>query len=164
LIIIVAAMAENRVIGRDGDLPWSLPDDLRRFMRMTMGHTLVMGRRTFASLPGPLPGRTTIVLSRDPAFCADGVTVARDLPTALAAADDDEVYIAGGNAIYAAALPLADRMELTIVHAEVDGDTVFPPFDAADWRLVSDEHHPADERHPHAFSFRRYERDRADAR
>ena len=158
MITIVAAMTENRVIGRDGDLPWSLPADLRRFMKMTMGHTLVMGRRTFASLPGPLPGRVTIVLSRDPAFRAEGVTVAPDLDSALAAAGDGEVFIAGGSAIYAAALPIADRMELTLVHADVEGDTLFPPFDEDAWRLVAEEHHPADERHAHAFSYLGFER------
>lgn len=157
-IVIIAALSENRVIGRDGGLPWSLPADLRRFKALTSGHALVMGRRTWASLDGPLPQRTIIVLSSDPDFAPEGVIVARSLDEAIASAPGDPVFIAGGSAVYAAALPIADRLELTVVHADVPGDTCFPAFDDTGWRLVADERHEADARHAYAYSFRTYER------
>ncbi|MHC4948753.1 MAG: dihydrofolate reductase [Planctomycetota bacterium] len=154
-ITIIAAVSENGVIGRGGGLPWHLPEDLRRFKRRTLGHTLVMGRRTFESLGGCLPGRRCIVVSRTPSFAPEGVTVAASLADALAAAgDDDEVFIAGGSAVYREGLAVADRLELTIVHADVEGDAFFPEYDPDAWRVVGEERHEADDRHPHAFTFR----------
>lgn len=155
-------MAENRVIGRDGDVPWYLPADLRFFKRLTLGHTVVMGRRTFDSIGRrPLIGRRNIVVTRQPRFGASGVEVAHSLPQALELAEgEQDVFIAGGADIYRIALPIADRLYLTVVHAEVDGDVRFPEFDTADWELVSETRFEADERHEHAFSFRRYDRRR----
>ena len=160
-ITLIAAMAENRVIGRAGTLPWHLPDDLRRFKRRTTGHAVVMGRRTFESLGGPLPDRRAIVITRRRDFTAVGATVTHSLDEALDIArgwNEREVFILGGSEVYALALPLADRLELTVVHAEIEGDTLFPEFDLAAWVLIEDDHREADERHRHAFSFRCYER------
>ncbi len=152
-------MAENRVIGRDGALPWRLPDDMRHFKRLTTGHAVLMGRRTFDSIGRPLPDRRNIVLSRDPAFRPAGVEVVGSLDDGLAAAaGDDEVFIAGGGEIFATAIDRADRLYLTVVHADMPGDVTFPPIDPDAWSLRRDDPHPADDRHAHAFSFRVYER------
>ena len=160
-ITLIAAIAENRVIGRAGALPWHLPDDLRRFKRRTVGHAVVMGRRTFESLGGPLPDRRAIVITRRSDLIARGATVAHSLDDALETArgwNEREVFILGGAEIYALALPLADRLELTVVHADFDGDTFFPELDLAAWTLIEDDRHEADEHHRHAFSVRCYER------
>lgn len=153
-------MAENHVIGHRGGLPWHLPADLRRFKRLTIGHPVIMGRRTFDSIGRkPLPGRRNIVMTRDPTYRPSGVEVAGSLDDALRLAGDaDEVFVAGGEAVYRAALPIADRLYLTVVHARVEGDTRFPLFDESEWRLVADERHDADARHPHALTFRTFER------
>lgn len=162
VVSLVAAMAENRVIGRDGGLPWRLPDDLRRFKRFTVDHTVIMGRRTFEEIRRPLANRRNVVISRDPAFRPGGVTVVPSLREALAlGATEDEVFVIGGGEIYRLALPVADRLLLTLVHAEVEGDTTFPAFEDQGWVLAEEEHHPADARHAHGFTFRRYERVRA---
>ena len=158
-VSLIAAMADNRVIGRDGALPWRLPRDMRRFKSLTTGHTVVMGRKTFDTLPGPLPNRRNVVLSRDAGFGRPGIEVARDLASALRAADPGtEVFVAGGGDVYRAALPLADRIHLTVVHASVEGDTTFPAFAMEEWRLVEDVRFEPDERHAFGHSFRRYER------
>ena len=139
-VTIVAAVARNGVIGVDGGLPWHLPDDLRRFKALTMGHVLVMGRRTYESIGRPLPGRTTIVVTRRPDWSAgaDEVMRARDVPGALELAReiDDEVFVVGGGQIYEEALPLADRLDLTLVDQEPEGDTLFPDVDWSSWREV----------------------------
>lgn len=160
-ITLIAAMAENRVIGRAGALPWHLPQDIRRFKRRTVGHAVIMGRRTFESLGGPLPDRRAIVITRRRDFTAGGATVAHSLEEAIDIArgwNEREVFILGGAEIYSLALPLADRLELTVVHAEIEGDTFFPEFDMAAWVLIDDDRREADRRHRHAFSFRCYER------
>ena len=144
-VTLVVARAVNGVIGRDGALPWRLPADLRHFKALTIGKPVVMGRRTFVSIGRPLPGRHNIVLTRDRGWTADGVTVAADLAAALAAAGDAaEAMIIGGAAVYADALPLAARVELTEVHAAPDGDTVLPPFEPAAWRETARADHAAD--------------------
>lgn len=156
-IVLVVARARNGVIGRDGALPWHLPDDLKRFKRMTVGKPVVMGRKTFESIGRPLPGRQNIVLTRDPAWRAYGVTVVANFAEAVAAAGLDprvrpELMIIGGAQVYAEALPLATRVELTEVDAEPEGDTVLPAFDAARWREVAREAHgPDGERPGYAF-------------
>lgn len=158
-ISIIAALSENRVIGWKGELPWRLPADLRRFRSLTDGHALIVGRKTFDSIGGPLPRRRIIVVTRDPGWRAEGVTAARGLDEALGlAGEDDVVFIGGGGEIYEMALDRADRMHLTIVHAAIDGDAWFPSFDPEEWNLVFEERHDADEDHAHAFSFRDYER------
>ncbi|MEM9681664.1 MAG: dihydrofolate reductase [Pseudomonadota bacterium] len=145
-IALIVAMATNRVIGRDGDLPWRISADLKHFKATTMGKPIVMGRRTFASIGRALPGRANIVITRNQDFAADGVDVAHDVDGALAVArrraaeaKADEIMIIGGAAIYEAFLPLADRLYLTEVHEPIDGDTYFPDFDRAGWREVARE-------------------------
>jgi dihydrofolate reductase len=123
-----------------------------------MGHAVVIGRRTYESVGRPLPGRRWIVLSRDPGFRPSGVETAPDLGAALTLAGAGEVFVAGGSAVYRVALPLADRLYLTVIHAAIAGDTRFPPVDFADWTLLEERSHPADERHAHAFTFRTYQR------
>jgi dihydrofolate reductase len=151
-------VAENGVIGRNGDLPWHLPDDLRWFKQVTMNHAVIVGRRTFESMGKAFPGRRWIVLTRDASFRADGAEVAPDLQSALAIAGPGDIFIGGGSAVFRAALPIADRLYLTAVHAAVAGDTRFPPVDFSQWTLVEERHHAADERHAHAFTFRTYVR------
>lgn len=145
-IDIIVAMAENGVIGCEGGMPWHLPSDLRHFKALTLGRVLVMGRRTFLSIGRPLKGRTTLVVSRDPAFAAQGVRVFADLEAALvegrrlaAAAGRGGLVVAGGGAIYAATIGQADRLFVTRVHARPAGDTRFPAIDPALWRLESSE-------------------------
>ena len=154
IVSLVVAWAENGVIGKDNRLPWRLPADLRYFQQLTTGHTIVMGRKTFDSIGKPLPNRHSIVITRRRDFHADGVDVARSLDEALAmAGGEDEVFIVGGAEIYRAALPLTDRMYVTVVHASPEGDVSFPPFDESDWTIVKSERHERDERHAEPYSF-----------
>jgi len=159
VVSLIAAMGENRVIGRGGGLPWHLPDDQKYFKRLTVDHTVIMGRKTYDEVKRPLANRRNVVISRNPAFHPPGVTVVPNLAEALAlGATESEVFVIGGAEIYRLALPRADRLYLTVVHASPEGDTYFPPFDESAWVLESEELHPADERHEHAFTFRRYSR------
>ncbi len=158
---LVVAASRNGVIGHEGTLPWRLPEDLRRFRRATLGHPVVMGRRTFESIGRPLPKRRNLVLSRDPAFAPEGVDVVASLAQAFAAAaagGADEVFVIGGEQVFAEALPRADRILFTLVHAEVAGDTFFPGVPTERFELVEQIEHPADAEHPLAMSFRTYER------
>jgi dihydrofolate reductase len=160
-VTLLAALAENRVIGRDNTLPWHLPDDLSRFKQRTVGHVVIMGRRTFESVGRPLPNRRSIVITRKRDYHPQGAEIARSLEEALERAREskaDEVFILGGAEIYALALPDVDRLELTVVHAEVSGDTFFPECDLSAWTLIEEQRHEADDRHAYAFSFRTYER------
>jgi dihydrofolate reductase len=156
---LVVAMARNRVIGRDNALPWRLPAELAHFKRVTMGHPIIMGRRTYESIGRPLPGRMNIVVSRNRDFEAPGCTVVDSLEKAYAAAGNaQEVSIIGGTSLFEAALPTADCLHLTEVEADVEGDTWFPDFDRSRWNQVEIERHPADERHAYAFRILRLER------
>jgi dihydrofolate reductase len=156
---LVVAMARNRVIGRDNALPWRLPAELAHFKRVTMGHPIIMGRRTYESIGRPLPGRMNIVVSRNRDFEAPGCTVVDSLEKAYAAAGNaQEVSIIGGTSLFEAALPTADCLHLTEVEADVEGDTWFPDFDRSHWNQVEIERHPADERHAYAFRILRLER------
>ncbi|MFZ5748926.1 MAG: dihydrofolate reductase [Pseudomonadota bacterium] len=150
------ARADNGVIGVDGDLPWRLPADLKRFKAQTMGRPMVMGRKTFESFPSPLPGRRHIVLTRDCAWTAPGAEVAHSVEAALALAGDD-VAVIGGAEIFALFLPLADRIELTEVHAAPPGDAVVAAFDPLAWREVAREDHGQEAGRP-AYSFVTLER------
>jgi dihydrofolate reductase len=131
-VTLIAAVARNGVIGADGGIPWHLPEDFAHFKATTLGHTLVMGRATYESIGRPLPGRTTIVLTRDVDWSADGVLVAHSVEGALARADGD-VYVAGGAAVYEAALPYADAQVISEIDQEPAGDTFYPPFDPHEW-------------------------------
>ena len=157
-IAIIAALARNRVIGRGNRLPWHLPDDLRHFKRLTLGRPIIMGRRTWESLPGLLPDRTHIVVTRDPAYRADGALVVHSLDDAVAAAGAEEAFVVGGAELYALALPRASRLYLTLLEAEVEGDAFFPAIDPMQWQEVAREPHAADERHAYAFAFVTLER------
>jgi dihydrofolate reductase len=152
IVTLIVARAENGVIGRDGGLPWHLPADLKRFKALTMGAPMVMGRKTFESLPGLLPGRRHIVLTRDSEWIAEGAEVVRDLAHALCAAGEPRLSVIGGAEIFRLFLPAADRIELTEVHARPEGDTVMEPFDPALWREVARETNGADHDRP-AYSF-----------
>ena len=137
---IIVAVAENRVIGRDGSLPWHISEDLKRFKRITLGHPIIMGRKTYESIGRPLPGRRNIVISRHSAYCADGCDVAGSLDSALAmVGGEEEVFCIGGAEVYREALPRADRMYLTRVLQTVDGDVRFPEWDEKSWKLVDSE-------------------------
>ncbi|MGA7272669.1 MAG: dihydrofolate reductase [Acidimicrobiia bacterium] len=143
-VTLVAAVARNRVIGRHGGLPWHIPGDLPRFKRLTLGHTLVMGRRTYESIGRPLPGRRTIVVSRRHDWQPEGVTVVGSVEAALreAGADEEEVFVVGGGEIYRQTLDRAEVLELTEVDAEPDGDVLFPEVDWSRWEEVSRRDHP----------------------
>jgi dihydrofolate reductase len=164
-IVLVAAVAENGVIGRDNALPFRQSSDLKRFKALTIGKPVLMGRKTFVSIGKPLPGRTNIVVSRDPGFNPDGVIVVRDLEQALRVARDDaerrgvgEIAAIGGTDIFTQLLPLADRLEITHVHARPEGDTYFPPIDATQWHPVARSDHPAGPQDEAGFSYVTYAR------
>ncbi len=160
MISLIVAASTNNVIGIDGALPWRISDDLRHFKEITMGKPIVMGRKTWDSIGRPLPGRQNIVITRQPDFVADGCDIVASVAEAIGTADDDaaEIMVIGGSEVYALFLPSADRLYLTRVHAEVDGDAFFPAIRTEDWQLVDEEHHVADERNEHAFSFQLFER------
>ncbi len=160
VLAIVVAVAENGVIGRGNDMPWRLRTDLRHFRSLTMGRPILMGRKTFASIGRPLPGRRTIVLTRDQNFAADGVEVAHTLEEALAVGDriaaemgSDALMCVGGAEIYRLLLPRAERLHVTEVEARPQGDAFFPPVDTAAFREISRERHPAGAEDDHAFAF-----------
>ena len=145
-VTLVVARAGNGVIGKDGGLPWHISADLKRFKALTMGTVMAMGRRTFDSLPGVLPGRRHIVLTRDRGWRADGVEVAHDVETALALAGDEPVSVIGGAEVFRLFLPLADRIELTEVLGDIAGDTILEdPRLAGSWREVGHEDHPSNQ-------------------
>jgi dihydrofolate reductase len=152
-------MAANRVIGVENRLPWHLPEDLQHFKALTMGHHIVMGRKTYESIGRLLPGRTTVIVTRQPDYRVEGATVAHSLEAALeSAANDDEVFVIGGAELYRAALPVADRIYLTTVDATPGGDTLMPDFDIGEWREISTESFKADGKHAHDYRFAILER------
>jgi dihydrofolate reductase len=152
MISLIVAMSRNRVIGRDGKLPWHLPDDLQRFKAVTMGKPIVMGRKTYESIGRPLPGRRNIIVTRNAGYRADGCTVVHSIEDALRSIVAEEVMIIGGATLYGECLPAAARIYLTRVDAEVKGDVSFPVL-SGDWRESTRTHHPADERHRFDFDF-----------
>lgn len=161
MVAIVVARAGNGVIGRDGGLPWRLPSDMRRFRELTSGHTVVMGRRTFESIPDryrPLPDRRNLVLSSNPDWRAPGAEVFADLATALDACDGD-CFVIGGERTYREALPLADRVYATEVEGEIDGDVFFPGLAQGEWRCIERSERVVE--NEHGFTFCVYERERA---
>ncbi|MBB09985.1 MULTISPECIES: dihydrofolate reductase [unclassified Alcanivorax] len=162
---LMVAKASNRVIGRNNKLPWYLPNDLKYFKQVTFGKPVIMGRKTWDSLGKPLPGRTNIVITRQADFQAEGAKVVATLDEAVTLAENvafiegqDEAVVMGGAEIYALALPQADRLYLTEVHAEVDGDTWFPEYDTSEWKEIGREDFPAEGPNPYDYSFVVYER------
>jgi dihydrofolate reductase len=163
-ISAIAALSRNRVIGRDNDLPWKLPDDMRFFMETTKGHHVIMGRKNYDSLKGkfkPLPDRTNIIITRQKNLQAPGCIILNDIEAAVDVArknSETECFIIGGSEIYKLAMPLTTRLYLTEIDADIDGDTFFPAIDKSRWKEVSRTHHNADERHKYAFDFVRYDK------
>lgn len=159
MLSIIVAVADNDVIGSGNQLPWRLPDDLRRFKALSLGKPIVMGRKTFDSIGRPLPGRLNIVVSRQRDLQITGCCVVASLGDAIAAAQPaPEIVIVGGADIYRQALPQVTTIHLTRVHADIPGDVLFPTLAANEWREGATEYHPADERHAHAFTFSTLER------
>lgn len=162
LISIIVAASENNVIGRDNQLPWHLPADLKYFKQTTIGKPIIMGRKTFESVGRPLPGRPNIVITRQADYSREGIIVTGSLQAALEAArtfDTPEVFITGGSEIFTQALPLlVQRVYLTRVHADVEGDSFFPELAQEQWKLVSSHPHSADEKHAYAYAFEVWER------
>lgn len=159
-LALIVACAENRVIGRNNELPWHLPQDLQYFKRVTMGKPIIMGRKTFESIGRPLPGRANIVVTRNPDYQAEGIEVVYNLSEALsraaeltAAANVDEAMLIGGAELYRQGIGMADRLYLTEVNAEVEGDAYFPVFDRNAWQEVSREDFSADDKNPYNYSF-----------
>lgn len=164
IISLIAAMAQNHTIGKNNDLPWQLPDDMKFFMDTTKGHHAIMGRKNYDSIPEkfrPLPNRTNIVVTRQQGFKAPGCLVVHSLEKALEIAQNNgerEVFVIGGAEIYSASMPMANRLYLTEIHAAIDGDTFFPAFTPTEWKETSRKKHAADARHQHAFDFVTYDR------
>ena len=158
-IILVAAVGENGEMGRNNELLWHLPGDLPRFKEITMGSPIIMGRKTYESIGRPLPGRTSVIVTRQPEYQAEGCLIAHSLESALALCrQDEEVFISGGTAVYEASLPYADRIYLTVIHHDFEGDTPLFKFDRAAWQEVSREDFEADEKNPYGYSYLLYEK------
>ena len=157
-ITIIVAAAENNAIGKDNDLIWSLPNDLKRFKKLTSGHSIIMGRKTFDSFPGLLPNRKHIVISRNKNISfSDEVTVVNNFEDAIRETGDDEnPFIIGGGQIYKLAMDIADKIELTRVHEEFKADTFFPKIDVDKWKLIHEEFNEKDERHQFSFTYKTY--------
>jgi dihydrofolate reductase len=164
IISLIAALTENRVIGKSNDLPWRLPDDMKYFMQTTSGHHVVMGRKNYESIPAkfrPLPNRANIVVTRQEEYDAPGCMVVNSIPAAIDIAIDNheaEVFIIGGAEIYTQSLALANRLYLTEIHTSLEGDAFFPIFNKHEWTEISRKHHPTDEKHLYAFDFVVYEK------
>jgi dihydrofolate reductase len=159
---MIVAMGENRVIGGSGHIPWHLPADFKHFKELTMGHPIVMGRKTFESIGKPLPGRTNIVITRDAAYQHEGVVVVASPEAALAegaaSPGNDEMFVIGGTEMYKLFLPQAKKIYLTQVHGSFEGDVFFPELSEGEWRLTSSEENKKDEKNPFDFTYLVYER------
>ncbi|NMH27208.1 dihydrofolate reductase [Flavobacterium silvaticum] len=159
MIVLIAAAAQNNALGKDNQLLWHLPDDFKRFKELTSGHYIIMGRKTFESFPKPLPNRTHVIITRQKGYNPEGCIVVHDMESALEVCPKDQaVYVIGGGEIYNLALPYADRIDLTRVHASFEADAFFPEFDPTQWKLVSSVPHEADERHAQSFTFETWDR------
>ena len=159
MLTIVAAAAENNALGKDNDMIWHLPDDFKHFKKLTTGHHIIMGRKTFESFPKPLPNRTHIVITRQEDYQNENCIVVHSLEEALkAVTNDEQPFIIGGGEIYKLSLPFVDKIELTRVHHEFKADAFFPELDLDKWELVNEKFHDKDEKHQHAFTFLTYQR------
>lgn len=157
MITVIAAVAENNALGKENQLLWHLPDDFKRFKTLTSGHFIIMGRKTFESFPKPLPNRTHVIISRQANYQPEGCIVVNSLEQAIEACPKtEEVFIIGGGEIYRQSIAVADKLDLTKVHATFEADTYFPEVDLSEWQLVFEEYHPKDERHDFAFTFQTY--------
>lgn len=160
MIAIVVAVAENNVIGKDNQLIWHLPADLKHFKHITMGHPMLMGRKTYESIGKPLPGRTTIIITRQPDFEAEGCMVVNSVKEAISKAKqlDEQAYIIGGAEIYRQVLDVTDTIYLTRIHHSFDGDTFFPEIKEEEWQTISEAHHEPNEKNKYSYSFIKFER------
>jgi len=159
MITIIVAVAQNNALGKSNQLLWHLSDDLKRFKKLTLGHTIVMGRKTFESLPFVLPNRKHIVISRNPNYQQSEITVAKSVEEVLnIAPKNEEIFVIGGGEIYKLFLEIADKIELTQVHHNFEADTFFPKIDPNKWQLISSEFHPKDAKHQYDFTFQTYVR------
>ncbi|WP_447635912.1 dihydrofolate reductase [Flavobacterium microcysteis] len=159
MITLIAAAAENNALGKDNAMLWHLPDDFKRFKEITTGHHIIMGRKTFESFPKPLPNRTHVIITRQKAYAPAGCIVADSMENAIAACPKDEdIFIIGGGEIYNLGMPFADIIELTRVHDSFEADAFFPEINRNEWELISEEYHPADEKHKVDFSFQTFAR------
>ena len=161
MITLIAAAAENNALGKNNEMIWRLPDDFKRFKKLTSGHFIILGRKTYESLDGPLPNRTHIIITRQENYAekvdADCCIVVDSIEDAIAkAASEDETFVIGGGEIYKLALPLADKIELTRVHGTFEADAYFPEIDENSWNLVQEEYHPKDERHNFDFTYQTF--------
>ncbi|MBE7641025.1 dihydrofolate reductase [Salegentibacter sp. BLCTC] len=159
MITMIAAAAENNALGKDRDLVWHLPDDFKRFKKLTTGHHIIMGRKTFESFPKPLPNRTHIVITRNDNYLKKDAIITSSLEKALEFAKiDPQPFIIGGGEIYKLGMEVADKIELTRVHGTFEADTFFPEIDEKKWKLIAEEFHPKDEKHDYAFTYLTYVR------
>ena len=159
MLTMIAAAAENNALGKDNDLVWHLPDDFKRFKRLTSGHHIIMGRKTFESFRKLLPDRTHIIITRKKDYNPEGTLVVNSIEEAIKLAKlDNQPYIIGGGEIYEMGIKVADRIELTRVHGDFEADTFFPSIDENEWELVKEQYHPKDEKHDYAFTYLTYER------
>ena len=157
MLTMIAAAAENNALGKDGDLVWHLPDDFKRFKKLTTGHHIIMGRKTFESFPKPLPNRTHIVITRNRDYTKEGCIVVHNLEDALKIAEEDtQPFIIGGGEIYKLALNASEKIELTRVHDTFEADAFFPELDLSKWELINEEFHEKDERHSVSFTYLTY--------
>ena len=159
MLTMIAAAAENNALGKDNDLVWHLPDDFKRFKRLTSGHHIIMGRKTFESFPKLLPERTHVIITRKKDYQAEGAIITHSLDEAIRVSKlDMQAFVIGGGEIYEMAMDVADKIELTRVHGRFDADTYFPEIDSNKWKLVNEQFHPEDEKHKYSFSYLTYER------
>ena len=157
MITVIAAVAENNALGKENQLLWHLPDDFKRFKTLTSGHYIIMGRKTFESFPKPLPNRTHVIISRQANYQPEGCIVVNSLEQAIEACPKtEEVFIIGGGEIYRQSIAVADKLDLTKVHATFEADTYFPEVDLSEWQLVFEEYHPKDEKHQFDFTYLTY--------
>ncbi|WP_333876873.1 dihydrofolate reductase [Flavobacterium sp.] len=157
MITLIAAAAENNALGKNNQLLWHLPDDFKRFKALTSGHYIIMGRKTFESFPKPLPNRTHVIISRQPNYHPEGCIVVDSLEKAITACPKtEEVFVIGGGQIYHQAISIVDKIDITRVHHAFEADTFFPEIDSNEWKLVSEEFHPKDDKHLYDFTFQTF--------
>lgn len=163
MISIIAAVSNNNVLGRDNQIIWQIPADLQYFKSITQGHVVIMGRKTFESLEKPLSNRTNIVVTRQHDYAGEGIIIAHSVQEAIKKArnfNEEEIFIIGGGEIYRQCLPFTDRIYLTKIHAVYAGDTYFPEFDEDEWKVIKEEHHEADQKNKHPYTFLVYQRNK----
>ena len=157
MIIIIAAAGQNNELGKDNDLVWHLPDDFKRFKKLTTGHHIIMGRKTFETFPKPLPNRIHVVITRNKEYQPEGAIVVHSMKEALKISEEDkQSFIIGGGEIYKSGMDVADKIELTRVNSTFEADTFFPEIPSEEWELISEEFHEKDERHQYEFTYQTF--------